>query len=51
MEIEAIMWYFGMTHREALEYYKLLTAQGNTASIYEIVKAYQNNAKLAFYND
>lgn len=51
MEIQAIKWYFGMTETQAKNYYKLCEQAGDTNTIKEILKAYQNTAKMSFYND
>ena len=51
MYIEAIKWYFGMTEQQARDYYKLCTAQGQTNRLDEILKAYQQTAQQAFWND
>lgn len=51
MYIEAIKWYFGMTEQQARDYYKLCTAQGQANRLDEILKAYQQTAQQAFWND
>lgn len=51
MYIDAIMWYFGMNQSQATQYYKELLANGETYRLEEILRGYQNQAKLAFYND
>lgn len=51
MYIEAIMWYFGMTKQQAATYYINCTRSGEQSSLDAILQAYQNQAKLAFYND
>lgn len=45
--IEAIVWYFGFSRKEALEY----LGNNSRAVIDDIVQRYEDNAKLAFYND
>lgn len=45
--IEAIVWYFGFSRKEALEY----LGNNSRAVIDGIVQRYEDNAKLAFYND
>lgn len=45
--IEAIIWYFGFPRKEALEY----LGNNSRAVIDGIVQSYEDNAKLAFYND
>lgn len=51
MLIQAVMWYFNMTQSEATTYIKLAESAGNTSTLDEILKAYQNTAKMSFYND
>ena len=51
MFIDAIMWYFGMNKSQATQYYKELLANGETYRMEEILRGYQNQCKLAFYND
>lgn len=51
MYIEAIMWYFSMTRGQAEQYYKSLVSNNELSTLYEILKAYQNTAKMSFYND
>lgn len=46
-EIIAIMWYFGFTRRQALNY----MAETSQSTIAVIVATYNKTAKLAFYND
>ena len=45
--IEAIVWYFGFSRKEALEY----LGNNSRVVIDGIVQRYEDNAKLAFYND
>lgn len=45
--IEAIIWYFGFSRNEALEY----LGNNSRVVIDGIVQRYEDNAKLAFYND
>ena len=45
--IDAIQRMFGMTKREALEYYN----KAEDSALYEIVDGYLNNAKRSFYED
>lgn len=51
MYIDAIMWFFGMNKTQATQYYKELLANGETYRLEEILRGYQNQCKLAFYND
>lgn len=51
MYVEAIMWYFGMSQQQALDYYNKLRLNGETYRLEQILQAYQNQARLSFYND
>lgn len=51
MYVQAIMWYFGMNQQQALDYYNKLRLNGEIKLLYDILQAYQNQCKLAFYND
>lgn len=51
MYIDAIMWYFSMNKSQAEQYYKNLVNANELSTLYDILQAYQNQAKLAFYND
>jgi hypothetical protein len=45
------MWYFGMSKRQAENSVKQRLKDSNTNFLNEVVYAYKNNAKKAFYND
>ena len=45
--IKAIMWYFGCSRRIACKY----LGENSRATIDEIVRCFDANAKSAFYND
>lgn len=51
MYIDAIMWYFGFTKSQAEQYYKNLINNNELSTLDEIVRGYQNQMRLAFYND
>ena len=51
MYIDAIMWYFGFTRQQAEQYYRNCINANEKAVLDEILRGYQNQAKIAFYND
>lgn len=51
MYIEAIMWYFGLSHSQAQQYYQNCINNNEKATLDEILTAYRKQAQLAFYND
>lgn len=47
----AMMWYFGMSKRQAENSVEQRLKDSRTNFLNEIVYAYKTNAKKAFYND
>lgn len=47
LEIDAIMWYFGMTKKEAYKWRK----EAFQGAIDAIVELYKSNARKSFYED
>ena len=45
--IDAVKWFFGMSHKEAVKYIK----EAGEDAVKEIYKAYAANVVKSFYND
>ena len=51
MYIDAIMWYFGLDKQQAAQYYVNCIYSNEQSSLDEILRAYQNQPHLSFYNN
>lgn len=51
MYIDAIMWFFCMNRAQAEQYYLNLVNANELSTLYDILKAYQNQPKMSYFSN